>query len=144
MVVIVPFQPEHLAALRLQGAQAANQAIMTAEHGHQIAGQTGLAYTAMIDGEPIACAGVIEIWQGRAYAWAYLSETALQHFRAVHRAVLSFLAGAAERWPRIEMAVHVNHLAAKRWAFHLGFELAHMARKWTPTGHDVELWERVT
>jgi len=143
MVVIAPFQPEHLTALRLQGMQASSQAIMTAEHGRQIAGD-GLAYTAMLTGEPIACAGVIEIWRGRAYAWAYLSDAALQHFKAVHRAVLLFLREAGARWPRIEMAVHVNHTAAKRWAFHLGFQLEGVSRKWTPDGVDVETWARVT
>lgn len=144
MVAIVPFKPEHLTALRLQGMQAGAQPLMTVEHGNQLAGMTGLAYTALDAGEPIGCAGVIELWHGRAYAWAYLSDRALQQFKPVHRAVHDFLCVAAARWGRIEMAIEPSHAAAKRWAFHLGFEFENVARKWTPDGRTVELWSRVT
>ena len=144
MLSIVTFKPEHLAALRLQPWQAAAQHSMNEAHGRELAAQTGLAYTALDDGVPLACAGVIEIWRGRAYAWSYLSAGAFKQFKAVHRAVLEFLVLAAERWPRIEMAIDVDHVAAKRWAFHLGFALEGVARKWTPEGRDAEIWARVT
>lgn len=138
---VVPFRPEHLSALRLQAAQASAQPLMTVEHGRQIGDQIGEAWTGMSDGGPIACAGMIELWEGRAYAWAYLTDIR-GHAKAVHRAVLEALARG--RWRRVEMAVDPLHAAAKRWAAHLGFEREGVARAWTPDGRDVEIWARVT
>lgn len=142
MVEIAPFKPEHLLALRLQAMQSAAQDQMTVEHGRQIDACFGEAHTVMVDGKPIACGGLIQIWAGRAYVWSYLSDEALKHMRFIHRAALAGLARA--RWARIEMAVDVGHAAAKRWAVHLGFELEGVARKWTQDGRDVEIWARVT
>lgn len=142
MVRIEPFRPEHLLALRLQATQATAQALMTLDHGRQIAACTGLAQSAMLGDEPIASAGVIELWPGRAYAWAYIGEQAARHWKAVHRAVNAALDGA--RWRRIEMAVDVRDPGAKRWAAHLGFDFEGVAKKWTTDGRDVEIWARVT
>lgn len=142
MLTIEPFRPDHLLALRLQATQATAQALMTLDHGRQIAECAGLARTAMLDGEPIAAAGIIELWPGRAYAWAYIGEKAARHWKTVHRAVAEALDGA--RWRRIEMAVDVRDPGAKRWAAHLGFSFEGVARKWTTDGRDVEQWARVT
>ena len=142
MVEIVPFKPEHLAALRLQGAQAASQPQLTRGHGEDLASLPGAAYTALADGRPIACAGIIRVWEGRGYAWSYLSEEALSRFKDVHRAVLKAL--RACRLPRVEMAVNPQHPAAKRWAWHLGFDFECLARKWAPDGRDMEIWVRIS
>ena len=142
MITIAAFQPEHLLALKLQATQATAQPLLTLEHGRQIAAATGLAQTALLDGQPIACAGVMELWAGRGYAWAYLGEQAAGRFKAVHRAVAAAL--ALNRWRRVEMAVDVRDPGAKRWAHHLGFNFEGVARKWTTDGRDVEIWARVT
>lgn len=142
MVEIVPFQAEHLAALRIQAVQASAQPLMTVEHGTRIAEQVGLAKTVLVDGKPIACAGVIEVWKGRAFAWSYLGEGWERQMRLVHRAALAGL--RACRWRRVEMAVDPRHPEGKRWALHLGFEFEGLARKFTPDGRDAEIWARVT
>lgn len=142
MVRIETFRPEHLLTLRLQATQATAQALMTLDHGRQIAACPGLAQSAMLGDEPIASAGIIQLWPGRAYAWAYIGEKAARHWKTVHRAVVEALDGA--RWRRIEMAVDVRDPGAKRWAAHLGFDFEGVARKWTTDGRDVEIWARVT
>jgi hypothetical protein len=141
MVEIVAFRPEHLAALRIQAVQASAQPMMTLEHGREIAASGGLARTALADGVPIACAGLIELWKGRAYAWAYLADGWERNLRAVHRAVLAAL--EVSRWKRVEMAVDVRYPAGKRWAWHLGFEFEGVARAYTSDGRDCEIWARV-
>ena len=142
MIEIVTFQPEHLARIRLQATQATAQALMTIEHGQQIKASPGYAQAAILDGEPIAAAGVIELWPGRAYAWAYIGEKAREHFKTIHRAVHNAL--DRNRCRRVEMAVDVRDPGAKRWAHHLGFDYEGTARKWTIDGRDVEIWARVT
>lgn len=138
---LLAFRPEHLLTLKLQAAQASAQPLMTAQHGSEIVSAAGQAWTAVVDGKPIACAGMIEFWKGRAYAWAYLSEDFKAHAKSVHRATIALLAGA--QWRRVEMTVDVHHGAAKRWAAHLGFEREGVCRAWTADGRDVELWARV-
>lgn len=142
MIEVVQFRPVHLTRLRLQATQASAYSLLSLEHGKQIADCHGIARTALMDDEPLACAGMIELWQGRAYAWAYIAEHAKHHFKAVHRAVTEALSQAP--WRRIEMAVDVRDPGAKRWAAHLGFEFEGIARKWTTDGRDVEIWARVT
>ena len=139
---VVPFKPEHLAALRLQATQASAQPLMTVEHGRELLVSPGVAYTALQDGKPLICAGMIELWPGRAYAWSYIAEGAVRGWKAIHRATLAALSRA--QWHRVEMAVDVRDPAAKRWAWHLGFEFEGVARKWTHDGRDVEIWARVT
>jgi len=142
VIVVVPFKPEHLAALKLQGTQASAQPLMNLKHGQDLAESPGVAYTALEDGKPLVCAGMIELWPGRAYAWSYIAEGASRCWKSIHRAVLAAL--AVGRWQRVEMAVDVRDPAAKRWAWHLGFEFEGVARKWTHDGRDVEIWARVT
>lgn len=141
MFAIVPFQPEHLAALRLQSVQSSAQRLMTAAHGREILAQRGLALTVLRDGAPISAGGIMEIWRGRAYAWSYLSDLALVHMKWVHRAAFQGLQQAS--WSRIEMAIDPAHHGAKLWAAHLGFDFECLARKWTMDGRDAELWARV-
>ena len=142
MIVVTAFTPEHLAALRLQGSQASAQPLMTLEHGQQIASAGGYARTALLDGEPIACAGIMEKRTNCGYAWAYLGARTAGHWKTLHRAVLNVV--QAGRWRRVEMAVDVRDPMAKRWAAHLGFVYEGTHRAWTHDGRDVETWARVT
>ena len=81
---LVAFLPEHLLSLKLQAAQSSAQPMMTTEHGDEITSAPGQAWTGFVDGKPIACAGMIEFWKGRAYAWAYLSEDFKAHVKGIH------------------------------------------------------------
>lgn len=141
MVEIVPFLPEHLAAMRLQAVQASAQAQCTLEFGRQMAAQTGLARTVLADGSPIVVAGLTELWPGRAFAWAYLAEGWERHAKTVHRTALETLRLC--RWRRVEAAIDLRYSAAKRWADRLGFEFEGVAKAYTPDGRHMEIWARV-
>lgn len=140
MIEVVPFSPTHLARLRIQATQAS--AVLTDAHGWDIVNCGGTARTALRDGEPIACAGLIPLMPWRAFAWSYLGEDFGRDIKAIHRATLDVLNAA--RFDRIEMAVDPLDPKAKRWAWHLGFERECLARKWGANGRDMELWARVT
>lgn len=141
MLEFVAFKPQHLAALRLQAVQQASQGLMSIEHGRQIDESAGRAFTALLDGRPIGCAGVMELWPGRGYGWAYISDEATLHFRRIHRYALKALSKMP--WRRIEAAVDVHHARGARWVAHLGFEFEGVARAWTPDGRDIQQWARV-
>lgn len=136
---MVEFRPVHLARMRAQIAQRDEL-----EHPEAMTGAFGYAWTALDDGEPMACAGVVEVWQGRAYAWALLSEHAGRHMLALTREIRFRLARLPFR--RVEMAVDAGFDAGARWARMLGFRLEtpEPMRGYLPHGHDAFLFARVT
>ncbi|MDQ7246225.1 hypothetical protein [Dongia sedimenti] len=116
---IEPYQPRHLHELALQPHQQ-HLGVALREHGwaEQVA-DAGPCWTALADGEPIACAGFQECWAGRAIAWAILAETAGRHMPALTRAVRRAL--ALHPAERIEAQALVGFAPAARWARLLGF-----------------------
>ena len=99
---VVSYKAEHLYALDLQESQAYLSSWITPDQAQALEDH-GWAYTGMVNGTPVACAGVIQMWQGRGMAWAYISKyAARQHFLAVHKAVSRFLEACYIQ--RIEMS----------------------------------------
>ena len=91
----------------------------------------------------MACAGLVEVWEGRAYAWAILSDNAGPYMLPLTREIRSKLAAAPFR--RIEMAVDADFDAGARWAEMLGFRCetpAPMAA-YLPNGRAAYLYARV-
>ncbi len=135
---IVAFDPAHIDMLDVQDAQridAERRAVLSSDYGR--------AWTAEVDGEPIACAGLIEVWEGRAYAWALIGRNAGPWMAAITRAVRRALDVAPFR--RVEMAVDATFEAGNRWALLLGFtrETDKPLRCYLPSG-DAYLYARVT
>ena len=138
---IVPFQSGHIFDLRLQAAQQRFAEAFTPEHARalELAGQ---AYTAIADGRPVACSGLVEQWEGRALAWALLDGEMGPHaFLRVSRAVRRYLDATSYR--RIEMQVDADHAQAIRWAALLGFEVESKRRKFLPDGRDAFEFVRI-
>lgn len=135
MIEVVTFDLAHVAALDVQDAQRVD--------AHDLSGQYGMAFTALSDGQPIACAGVLEVWAGRGYAWALLGKECGRHFLAIHRAVNRGLVLSGLR--RIEMAVDAEFLPGCRWAHLLGFRLEtpDPMRAFLPNGRSAYLYARV-
>lgn len=140
-VVVALYAPEHLKALKLQPAQAFCGSQITAEVLEGL--QDVEAYTALIDGEPIAIAGLIELWPGRAMAWSFLGEKAGPHMLALTRVIGRFLKMCEHA--RIEAYVDPTFEAGHRWMELLGFEreTPGAMRRFTPDGRDQTLYARV-
>lgn len=97
----------------------------------------------MFHGEPVACAGVVEMWPNRGHAWALLGDNAGPHMIAITRAIRAFLDALPLR--RVEMAVDPDFPAALRWARMLGFECETPSpmRAYCPDGRGAYLFARV-
>jgi len=136
-MIVVPFEALHLRMIRVQPSQIAEYA-----HADALDSPTGLAWTAFADGEPLACAGLVEVWEGRAYAWAILSVDAGRYMLALTRGIRSRLAAAPFR--RIEMAVDAGFAAGARWAQLLGFrcETPEPMTAYLPNGRAAYLYAR--
>ncbi|MDB4261326.1 hypothetical protein N9878_00525 [bacterium] len=139
-MMIVPFEAVHLEQLELQAAQSYLSQWVTPEQGEALEAEP--SFTALKDGKPIASAGVVEMWTGRAVAWAYVSDTGPQDFIGVHRAVSGFLDVCYTR--RVEMTVDCDFPQAHRWAKMLGFEMeCERMKAYLPNGEDCALYARI-
>jgi len=141
-MTIVPFQPEHLAAIHLQPAQIALQPTLAQPDYGAALKAAGPCYTALAGEEIIACAGFYPQWEGRAIAWALIGASAGRHFFGLHKSVLR--AFAMHGYRRIETAVVVGFAEGERWARLLGFEREGRMRSYMPDGTDCDLYARVT
>lgn len=138
---IVKFRREHLDGLELQEAQKELHSQFSDPGYGATLEASKYSFTALHDGKVIGCAGVHEIWEGRAIAWALLSQDSGKHFRAIHRAAAGFLAQTT--WRRIEAVVESDFDAGHRWARLLGMEQEGIMRSYSPAGKDFYLYSRV-
>ena len=140
MIEIVEFKPEHFAEIRLQPGQEYLRNFLSFENGSALARNP--SYTGLEDGVPVACAGYIVNWPGRATAWSFLSEMGPRSFVQVHKAIKKVLDGCYIK--RMEMTVLCDHEEGHRWAKLLGFELeAERMEAYDPEGNDHALYARV-
>ena len=130
-MTLIDFEPHHLALIRPQEAQR-----------HEMTdAPVGRAWTVVHDGLPMMCGGLVELWPGRAYAWALLDRDAGPVMLPMTRAIRSLLDRSGFR--RIEMAVDVGFDPGRRWAVLLGFELEATARRYMPHGGDAWIYVRL-
>jgi hypothetical protein len=138
--VIVPYEPHHLLAIRHQSWQAgANQ---TLEHAEVMA-RGHCAYTALCDTteRPLICAGIMELWPGRAMCWASFDFEARPVMMQAHRRTRLELDRAP--FKRLEMYVLPGFMQAWRWAEMLGFKLECLMECGSPEGNDLYVFKRI-
>lgn len=82
--------------------------------------ETQNSWSAVLDGEVIACGGTIEQWPGRHTAWAHLGPHTAPHMRWITREADRVIAKAKGR---VEMTARCDFEAGHRWAELLGFRL---------------------
>ena len=139
-MIVIPFKREHIAAMTLQKHQYGLDGYLTKAIFDDL--ESGSAFTALDGDEVLACSGVVEIYEGRGLAWAYISETVGNRMLYVTRKVRDYLDLTTCR--RVEMDVDCDFEQAHRWAKMLGFELEATCRKaFTPSGKDCALYARV-
>jgi hypothetical protein len=140
-VTIVPYKAEHLMEISLQEAQKHLAKYVTAEHAKAL--EMTDSYTAMCDGKPIGCGGLLRHWPGRSELWSYLSDDVTPKvFMQIHHAVQRFVDVNLE--DRMEAYVDVNFGNGHRWVRALGFQLqCPRLDKYWPGGRDAALYVRI-
>lgn len=142
MINVKTFKSEHLLAMKFQDNQHHLAAYITEESAKTIEMAPGNAYTICDDDEILAIAGVMDIGEGRGYAWSYLARDVGTRMVQVTRVVRRYLKIAPFR--RIEMAVDCGFAEAHRWAKMLGFTLeAERMRSYAVDGRDCALYAMV-
>ena len=143
MIQIVAFKAAHLQWLELQAAQAyLSSDISKPEHAAMIE-KAGESFTAMAGDKVLACSGTVEVWSGRAVAWALISKDAGRHMLGIHKAVAGYLSAA--KYKRIEAWVDEDFEPGMRWLELLGFsrETPLPMRGFRPDGGSCFLFSKV-
>lgn len=140
-MIVIPFEAEHLQLLKLQESQAMIQPLMT-DMEYAVSLQTrGPAFSAMVDGEIIAAAGLLPQWENRAVAWALIGENARRHFVRLTKSMVRYFDFA--EFNRLETAVKTDFAEGHRWARMMGFVREGTMRGYAPDGCDYDLYARV-
>jgi hypothetical protein len=141
-MMIIPFEPDHLKRIDLQEEQStANDFMNNLDYIEALSAHE--AWTGLIDGRVVACAGFVTIWAGRIQVWSVVSATiGAKGMMVLTRAVLR---GLALKKGRVEAIVADNFKAGHRWARMLGFTLETPVamRGFFPNGGDAFLYARV-
>ena len=140
MLERIKFKPADLDELRLQPAQEYLAAFVGRPGYGQELVDAGPCYTVRQDGKIIYCAGVVELWQGRASAWALLSGEAGRSMIGLHRMVKDFLDNCGIR--RVEAYVYPDFEPGHRWARMLGFEQEGLMKAFQQ-GADMVMYSRI-
>jgi hypothetical protein len=104
----------------------------------------GRAWCALQDGRPVGAAGFIELWPGRAVAWAVFGPVEKRFWTRMTRAARAGVAEAAGRWRRIEAYVDAGFPEGCLWARMLGFRPEAVAAQFSPEGRDALIYVRLS
>lgn len=145
--VFEPFAAGDLARLKLRSEQGLEQDLLGGR-GDAIGSalqETGLGWTARVDGQVVACAGFLVQWPGRATAWALIGDVPWRAWPAITAKVAAEISAmeAGGFW-RIEATVRTGFPAGMRWLKALGFKRRCFLRAYDPARGHAWLFERVT
>lgn len=141
MIRIARMKPEHVAAFQLQPRQAMLAGNLSDPAYVEAIVRAGNAYAALLDGRPVAFAGCMEMWPGRALLWSMIGADAGPHMRTLVRAAEGYLKAAP--WRRIEAVVASDFPQGHRLVRMLGFEREGRMRAYCPGGFDHDLYARI-
>lgn len=128
---IVPFRRWHLVWLMQDGAVGGRMPVDTEL---LMALEKQNSWTVVLDGNPLACGGTIQHWNGRHMAWVCLTVKTGPHMGFITRAVRKALSRVQGR---IEMSVRKDFEAGHRWARMLGFRVeTPLMEAYGPEGED--------
>lgn len=109
--------------------------------------QSGPAFTAELDGQPVAAAGVVMPWPGLGLAWMVIDEAVRLPPLWMTRTVKRFLADLVRRHGlhRLEAVAVQDSLRNQRWLEAMGFtrEQHGVARRYLADARAVIRYERI-
>lgn len=140
-MIVKEYAPDDLLKLDLQSGQATFKEL-TGDKSYASWLLSGDSYSLFEGDRLLCCAGLIELWEGRAHGWAFISEQVdgkdlLKITRAVRRCF------EASLYPRIETTVDLGFEQGHRWAKLLGMKYEGTHYKYSPDGLDVAMYARI-
>lgn len=134
-MIFAPCTPAHLAEIMPRAA------VVGVTKNDALSLLHGMAFSGWHDDKLVGCAGVLDIWQDRAMAWALLTPDTAGCMRPITRFVKTVLAGHPAR--RIEAYVRCDFVAGIVWARMLGLQMEGKLSAFSPDGADHFMFARV-
>ena len=131
---IRPFQKEDIKGL--ETLLTATGSMVSPDEYAEAVGLSGLAFTGVVEGKVVGCAGIFPHRTGVGEAWTLmLPSTAKQYSLDLHRAVKEHLPQMVEAFGfwRIEANVKAGFVKGYKWAEALGFQLESLMPLWGPS-----------
>lgn len=141
MTTTRPFEATDLLLIDLQPGQCKPEFRLDEQYGQWLKENSYCAYTIEHEGAVVAVGGAIELWPGRAEVWLLLDKRAGRIMSSVHRRVLRFITALPHH--RVETGCEIDWPEAHRWLKMLGFEHERTARKYMPSGRDIDIYVRI-
>lgn len=136
---LVPFKAEHLLSLNNRDGRQFIDKYLDIE-------RSSVAYTGMVEGKIIGCAGIIVAWDGVGMAWAAITPAAEPHMIWVSKIIRRFMRDIirAHKLHRVEMVALADSQRNQRWAEFMGFSReGSVARQYTTDRRDMIRYEWV-
>ena len=129
--IVVPFEPAHYLEA-VSGAPYEGDPEASAEVYYK----AGPAWTGLVDGAVVACAGIMLLWPGLGEAWAVWTPRGRAHIRSIHRAVRDGMRDIVDdhHLRRVQAKVVEGFWEGRLWANHLGFNIEARMQKYGPNG----------
>jgi hypothetical protein len=135
MFELIKFKMEHILPLLNQPIN--KKAGFTKEMAETA--QTYESYTALVNGEPYWCGGIVKCWEGRGQVWSVFSEKSKYNFLPLFRGLKRSIDKLS--YNRLELAIPCDFEIGKRRAQLFGFKLeCEKAKKYLPNGVDCALY----
>ena len=111
----------------------------------EIFSKVGKCFSAFVNGELIACAGVNVLWPGTGEAWAIVTPRIYKNKLFFHKAVKNNLEDIIKTkcLKRVQAQILVGFTAGARWIESLGFELEGVLKKYDSMQNDYWMFARV-
>lgn len=139
--ILIPFKAEHLLVVFNRDTDVREPLRLALEKEME-----GPSYSALFDGQIIACGGIVIPWPGVGMAWTIMGVEALKHRLWITRMTKRVLADVARSYDlhRIEAVVRADMPVNQEWMRLLGFSRENgMAQAYTSDKRDAIRYERV-
>lgn len=90
----------------------------------------GEAYTMEVDGELVACGGVLPLWKGVGEVWLVASPLVERHKTAVGLAVVRKLKEMKKKYERLQTVIDREFVLSREWAVWMGFRSEGVMKKY--------------
>lgn len=140
MIAARPYAPGDARLIEAQAGQAVEARLLTRELLR--ARPPGPAYTIVRDDAPIACGGLIPLWEGFATAWGFAQPLDRLSARVIVRQFGKALRALSVLGPvrRLEATARCDFPAAQAFLETLGFERVVRLERYGPDGGDYWLY----
>lgn len=108
--------------------------------------ERGPAYTALLEGKVVGCAGVMIIYTGVGEAWGLISEELAQYKFWLHKTVKRKLYEIMVKHGlhRLQATADIRHEVAVNWLLALGFEEEGILRQHGPNKESMRIFSIIT